>query len=454
MALSEGDVIAGKYELSKPIGEGGMGIVFAARHKQLGTQVAIKILREEVLVDTEAVARFDREARAAASLDSPNVLRILDVGRLESGVPYMVSELLEGTDLGVELERRQRLPLAEASYYVTQTAEAMAGAHARGVIHRDLKPTNLFLVRSSGRSLIKILDFGISKVIDDQNPKMTQTQSAFGTPLYMSPEQVRSTKTVDHRTDIWSLGVIFYELVTGTMPFRGESLTAVAVSISVDPLEPPSHRNPELPPELDEVLARALAKSPEDRFASMMAFTDALRPFAESFARDQPRVSMIGNGPRSAASVLPAPAFASDTVEVEEKRSTPWRWVVGGAIASFTLLTAVGYAVFLQKPPASGAVAAEPGASSEPSAAPSAEVVESAPRAMPTGDPVVTPTDTPTPSASATAIPQAPRASAAVVPPPSTAQGAAVPRPSETAAPLRPPTATPPATPSGIPDYL
>lgn len=404
MTLSEGDVIAGKYELKRPIGEGGMGIVFAANHKQLGTQVAIKILRDEVLADPEAVARFDREARAAASLDSPHVLRIFDVGRLESGVPYMVSELLDGVDLGVELDRRKQLPLAEAAAYVAQAAEAMAAAHARGVIHRDLKPTNLFLTRPSGRTVLKILDFGISKVIDDANGKMTTTQSAFGTPLYMSPEQVRSTKTVDHRTDVWSLGVIFYELVTGTMPFRGETLTAVAVSITVDPLEPPSHRNPELPKEIDVIVATALAKAPEDRFESMMAFCDAVRPFADGFVQGSATPSMIGASARSAASVLPSPAFATDTEgAVEPRRGPPWKLVLLAAVASFTVLTLAGYAMFLRPPSPQAPAASEPAAPERAETSPTS-VETSAPAVKPTEDPVVTPSDVrATPTASGTA---------------------------------------------------
>ena len=187
-----GSKIGGRYELVRELGSGGMGVVWLARHAELGTNVAIKVLRSEVLSDREAVTRFDREARAAASLRGPHVARILDVGRTENAIPYMVMEYLDGCDLGAEIANSGPLPIADAVEYVLQACEAMIEAHEGGIIHRDLKPENLFLSRNGQARTVKILDFGISRVSHPGEMRVTQTQSSFGTPLYMSPEQVRS----------------------------------------------------------------------------------------------------------------------------------------------------------------------------------------------------------------------------------------------------------------------
>jgi serine/threonine protein kinase len=278
---ASGQTLAGKYSLVRTLGEGGMGIVYEARHLRLGHRCAIKVLRPEVVGDAETIARFEREARAAAGLASRHVCRVTDVGAREDGAPFLVMEFLEGRDLGSEVESRGPLPIGEAVGYLLQACEALEEAHAKGIVHRDLKPENLFLAREGGGVTVKLLDFGISKVEDDVSVSVTRTQSSIGTPLYMSPEQTRSTKKVDLRTDIWALGVILYELLTADVPFNGDSATAVAVSVAVDRHPSLRARLPDAPPELEAVIDRALQKDPEARFESVRAFARAIAPFAE-----------------------------------------------------------------------------------------------------------------------------------------------------------------------------
>src|SRR5688500_4451427 len=223
--IGVGDRIADKYVVESIIGEGGMGLVVAARHVELDQRVAIKLLLPAIAELGTAAERFRREARSAARIRSDHVCRVLDVGSLPSGVPYLVMEHLEGCDLATELERRTRLPVAEAIEWVLQACEGLAEAHSVGIVHRDLKPANLFLARrSDGSKRIKLLDFGVSKALDDSGAgqhKLTQTSTLVGSPLYMSPEQLSSSRDVDVRTDIWALGAVLHELLSGKPPFSG-----------------------------------------------------------------------------------------------------------------------------------------------------------------------------------------------------------------------------------------
>ncbi|HXX69716.1 MAG TPA: protein kinase [Polyangiaceae bacterium] len=301
--VAPGDVIGGKFVVERVLGVGGMGIVVAARHMQLGQTVAIKFLRRNAAASSESVNRFLREARAAVGLQSAHVVRIMDVGTLEDGLPYMVMEHLSGTDLAHVVEVRRTLPLQEAVDYLLQAMEAIAEAHAIGIVHRDLKPSNLFLtVRPDGTPLVKVLDFGISKAIDDgsQQASLTSTAMVMGSPLYMSPEQVRSTKNVDMRTDVWALGVILYELLAGGPPFEADTITGLCAKIVADPPVPLRTRRPDLPAALEAIVVRCLDKDAKKRPQSVAALATALRPFASADGKSAvERVARIGAGSRS-----------------------------------------------------------------------------------------------------------------------------------------------------------
>ena len=241
-----GDLVLGKYRVIRQVGEGGMGVVFEALHERLDQRVALKLLRPEASASPEVVARFAREARAAGKLGSRHTARILDIEE-HDGLPIMVMEFLHGCDLAVELERGGPLAIEQAVGYVLATCVAMAEAHSLGIVHRDLKPSNLFLSEESGERIVKVLDFGISKMVETHDLHLTSTSGAMGTPLYMSPEQVRSAKKVDTRTDIWALGVILYELLTDSLPFYGENGTAVVAAIVADDPPPIREKRPDVP---------------------------------------------------------------------------------------------------------------------------------------------------------------------------------------------------------------
>ena len=260
-----GTVFQNKYRVDSILGQGGMGVVAACTHLQLNERVAIKMLRKDALLDEEAIERFTREARAAARLKSEYVARVTDTG-LFDGVPYMVMEFLEGLDLGQLLDQRGTLPVPWACELTLQTAEALAEAHSLGIVHRDVKPTNLFVTwRPDGSALVKVLDFGISKTAAGTDMQLTQTQSLLGTPAYMSPEQMRSARLVDSRSDIWSLGSVLYELIEGRRPFEADSFSEMCVKVAVDAPAPMTLA----PPALQHVLLKCLAKVPEQRYATM-----------------------------------------------------------------------------------------------------------------------------------------------------------------------------------------
>lgn len=281
--LAPGDLLLGRYRVARVIGEGGMGQIYAATHVELDQQVAIKILLPERAKDAEAVERFLREARAVALLKSAHVARVFDVGTSEAGLPYMVMELLEGEDLASIIDRGGPLPYAEAVDAVLQACDAVAEAHAKGVIHRDLKPENLFVTtRRDGAPLVKVLDFGISKIGGDpavarkRGRIVTQDNVVLGSPGYMSPEQVKSSARVDERSDVWSLGVTLYELLTCRDAFDGETMADVFVSILTGAPPPPSQLAADVPPELDAIVMRCLEKDPAARFQSVAELAQAL----------------------------------------------------------------------------------------------------------------------------------------------------------------------------------
>jgi eukaryotic-like serine/threonine-protein kinase len=298
--IQQGDLLAGKYRVEQVLGAGGMGYVVAALHEQLGQRVAVKLLVPELCENQDSVTRFLREARAAVRIQSEHVARVLDVGELTNGSPYMVMEFLSGRDLADELDLPGQLDVPTAIDYVLQASEAVAEAHSMGLIHRDLKPANLFLThRPDGSSLVKVLDFGISKAINvddsalEPAPSLTATHSLLGSPAYMSPEQIRRPKSVDTRTDIWSLGSILWELLTRDPPFNADSPLALLAAVVSDPLPDIRDKRPDVPPELATVIAKCLEKNPDNRYQTVAELADALAPFAPRSLHSVSRISGI-----------------------------------------------------------------------------------------------------------------------------------------------------------------
>ncbi len=272
-----GALLGGKYRVERVLGRGGMGVVAEATHVGLAQRVAIKFLRAETKIVPGALDRFVREARAAAGIRSEHVVRVFDTGVFETGEPYIVMELLSGEDLRSVIARRGPLGATEAASLAIEACEALSEAHALGIVHRDLKPANLFVTtRSDGTPLLKVLDFGISKVYGDTGAQ-TSANVAMGSPLYMSPEQIRSPRDVDARSDIWALGVVLYEALTMRPPFEGEGMVGLATAIT---MQTPRPLPAAVPPELTSIVMHCLEKDRALRFSTASELAVALRPFA------------------------------------------------------------------------------------------------------------------------------------------------------------------------------
>ncbi len=294
VGVGVGDVIHGKYRVERVIGEGGMGLVVAAKHLTLDRSVALKVLNQKSQESQEALERFTREARAAARIQSEHVGRVLDVDSMPGGAPFIVMELLEGHDLAEEVRKNQRVSVERAVGFLLQACEAIAEAHASGIVHRDLKPANLFLSKSaSGSQMVKVLDFGISKITrrDEAgsitaNKALTNPTSMLGSPLYMSPEQMKASTEVDARTDIWSLGVILYELLSGRSPFDANTIPMICAAVLSQHPQPVAvvltqmGINTPIPEGVERIVQRCLQKDPEKRYRDIAHLARALSPFA------------------------------------------------------------------------------------------------------------------------------------------------------------------------------
>ena len=418
MPVEIGQTLAGKYKVEEVIGIGGMGVVVAARHMQLDQKVALKFLKHEAMQSEEAVERFIREAKNAVRLRSEHVAKVTDVGTLDNGAPYMVMEYLEGADLSRVVQATGSITIEEAVAFVLQACEAIAEAHALGIIHRDLKPQNLFVTRRvDGRPLVKVLDFGISKTLEQAGGLvLTRTSSIMGSPLYMSPEQMRSTKNVDQRSDLWALGVILYELLTGRVPFEAEAIPELCLKVVQDAPDPPKSLRPELPEGLNTVVLKCLEKNPANRFENVAELAAALEPYSEMARGASERIHSTLHLPSRPPMVsIPAVGSSSNpkigtggtawgtTQAVAAARKKRMPFIAGGA--ALAVLTVVGV-LFAFHNGATAKPDTAPNATQAPSATTPVETKTAEPEktAAPTPEPIVTASAAPT--AAATHEPQ------------------------------------------------
>jgi serine/threonine-protein kinase len=420
-------MVTSNVRLLRPLGEGGMGAVWVAEHQSLRTEVVVKFLARDLAGSAEAIARFSREAAAASQVKSPHVVQMLDHGVLPGGEPYIVMELLEGRDLERQIRERGRLGAAEVVAVVAQLARALGKAHERGIVHRDIKPSNVFLCDAGGGELfVKLLDFGIAK-----GPEVgivgstTRTGSFIGSPYYMSPEQVVGAKAIDFRTDLWSLGVVAFEALTGKKPFYAETVGALALKIHRDPIPLPSDACGDLPEAVDAWFVRACAREPEARYASAKDLAESFARAAtgESLARGarvddvltpRSRLGLDATQPTSLASPAASTGSGIDArsetgagvgLVASDRAAAPrGKWLLVGAVG--LVAVGVGFVVprMRTKAPEPSAMAAPATASApEPTAIPTlplslALAPAPTPTRMPTPAPAPAPTRMPTPA--------------------------------------------------------
>ncbi len=344
LPVHEGDLLAGKYQVERVLGAGGMGIVVAATHVHLGQKVALKFLLPAACGTAGTVVRFLREARAAVQIKGEHVARVIDVGTLERGEPYIVMEFLSGMDFAEVLKTRGPLPIDEALDFLLQAGEAIAEAHALGIVHRDLKPANLFLTsRPDGSPLVKVLDFGISKGGDGASSALTSKELIMGSPRYMSPEQMRSSRDVDARTDIWALGVVLFEMLTGKAVFESDSMAGLCTLVATAPAPPLRSQRADAPAALEAVVSRCLEKDPTRRVQSVAELAEALSPMAPARAK----VSVERIRRLHAGSSLVRPPMAPVAKQSRFSRVSSLPVILAAAIV---LIALAGVAMLLRAP--------------------------------------------------------------------------------------------------------
>ncbi len=325
-----GATIADKYLVDRLVGEGGLGVVVAAKHLQLDQTVAIKYLRPRALGSKGVAERFLREARLAAKMRSEHVVHVYDVGTLPDGAPYMVMELLTGTDLGRQLTSTGPLTVERTIDYVLQACEALAEAHMAGIVHRDIKPDNLFIATTAGgKSVLKILDFGISKMSAKRSTSgelrdLTEAGDKFGTPVYMSPEQLLASGNVDARADVWAVGVVFFELLTGQLPFDGDSLPELCTAILNKPPISLVQLRSSLPPVLETIIGRCLEKDAANRFQNVAELAQELSFFVQQTGQERIEqiVRIVRGGGETVRAATPVPGSVSLSPRAQRDVST------------------------------------------------------------------------------------------------------------------------------------
>ncbi len=402
-----GAILAGKYRVNRVIGRGGMGLVVEARHLQLDTKVAIKLLFPEFMSYTEASERFLREARAASHLESQHVTRVLDVGTIGSGEPFMVMECLEGEDLSSFLKSAKGpLLIHDAVDFIVQACDAIAEAHEQGIVHRDVKPANLFVtIRSDGERLVKVLDFGISKIVGEGAQEgdvgLTQTTTILGSALYMSPEQMQSAKKVDQRTDIYALGVCLFELIAGEVPYYADSFPELCAKVYTSPPKSLRALRPDAPEGLVRVVERALAHRAENRYQRVTELLQALSPHARNDTRRL--IETILKRRSSDLRILPPADESTARDAADEERAVKERKRSRFPLLFLMFLVLGGAAsAFVFRAPIAGHLARLRGTTSAPTPAPIGPAPDVAP-AIPTPVAVV-PALTAQPVASAPAV--------------------------------------------------
>ncbi len=346
--IGKGTILDGKYRVERIIGAGGMGEVYEATHTLIGRTVAIKTLHASFVQNESVLQRFQREAQLAGSIGHDNICEVTDVGTTEDGSPYLVMPLLRGAALADIISAKQRLPIARLIDIVCQTLSALEAAHKAQIVHRDLKPDNIFITKIGDRDdFVKLLDFGISKVLDqDSVLSLTRTGTVLGTPYYMSPEQAKGSKDVDSRGDIYAIGVILYEALTGTRPFDGDSYNEVMFKIIAEPYPPPRTVDSSIPQALEQVVLTAMARDPADRYTSAEEMRAALTASASDAPTHQ---AAAATTPAESGGVNRAPTAATNTatpLATESTTGTQWRPaakskpVLAVAIASIVIIIA------------------------------------------------------------------------------------------------------------------